>query len=81
MISITLEDATLATRINRMADDCERSNSPGPYSTGEKLAVAVLLDRHDWLRAMDYTILDAIDRIGDDWMRAVMVAARQRRDR
>lgn len=81
MTSIALEYATLATRINRMADDCEANNHPGPYSTGEKLAVAVVLDRHDWLKAMGYTILEAIDRIGDDWMRAVMVAARQRRDR
>jgi hypothetical protein len=39
-------------------------------STGEKLAVAVVLDRADWIVEMDYTLAEAIDRIGLAWMRS-----------
>jgi len=38
-------------------------------STGEKLAVAVALNRTDWLARMDYTFAEAIGRIGPQWMR------------
>lgn len=33
-------------------------------STGERLAVALVLDRHDWLHELGFTIAQAIDRIG-----------------
>ncbi len=36
-------------------------------STGERLAVALVLNRADWLASMDYTIAEAIDRIGIEW--------------
>lgn len=34
-------------------------------STGEKVAVALVLNRADWLTAMCYTIAEAIERSGD----------------
>lgn len=40
----------------------------GVLSTGEKLAAAMVLNRHDWLAEMDYTIGDAIRRLGRDWV-------------
>jgi hypothetical protein len=33
-------------------------------STGERVAVALALNRADWLAEMDYTIAEAIDRSG-----------------
>ena len=36
-------------------------------STGEKLAVALVLNRFDWLQAMDYSIAEAIERVGPEW--------------
>lgn len=46
------------------------------WSTGERLAVALVLNRPDLLKTVNggYTIVEAIDRVGDEWMRAVMIA-------
>jgi hypothetical protein len=49
-------------------------------STGEKLAVALVLNRADWLEEMNYTIAEAIGRIGVDWASAVPDVARALRD-
>ncbi|MGL4965431.1 MAG: hypothetical protein ACRC67_29685 [Inquilinus sp.] len=49
----------------------------GVHSTGEKLVVALLLDRPDWLAEMDYTLADAIERVGPEWARLIPAAARQ----
>jgi hypothetical protein len=37
----------------------------GPMSTGEKVSIALALDRADWLAAMGYDIPNAIDLAGD----------------
>lgn len=44
-------------------------------STGEKLAAAFVLNRADWLAEMDYTIPQAITRLGPDWVRLIPTAA------
>lgn len=49
-------------------------------STGEKLAVALVLNRFDWLQSMDYTIAEAIDRVGAEWIAHIPVVARVIRD-
>nr|WP_311530308.1 hypothetical protein [uncultured Ralstonia sp.] len=46
-------------------------------STGEKLAVALILDRPDWLAALDCSIAEAIERVGPDWLRLIPAVARQ----
>lgn len=48
----------------------------GVLSTGEKLAVALILNRSDWLADMDYTIADAMNRVGPDWVSLIPAAAR-----
>ena len=40
-------------------------------STGEKVAVALVLNRADWLAHMDYTLAEAIDRTGPGWIALV----------
>jgi len=49
----------------------------GVLSTGERLAVALILNRPDWLAELDYTLAEAIDRIGPEWMRLIPAAAQQ----
>jgi hypothetical protein len=49
-------------------------------STGERLAVALALNRPDWLASMGYTIAEAIDRV-DDWIPLVRPVERSLRDR
>ncbi|MGL4962843.1 MAG: hypothetical protein ACRC67_16545 [Inquilinus sp.] len=50
---------------------------PGTLSTGERLVVALILNRPDWLAEVDYTIAEAIERVGPEWMRLVPAAAKQ----
>jgi hypothetical protein len=46
-------------------------------STGEKVAVALVLNRADWLSEMEYTIAEAIERSGPDWAAIIPCIARQ----
>ncbi len=46
-------------------------------STGEKVAVALVLNRADWLAEIDYTIPEAIDRSGAEWVAVIPQVARQ----
>jgi hypothetical protein len=52
----------------------------GVLSTGEKLAAALTLNRADWLADMDYTIAEAIERVGAQWVALIPDAARILRD-
>lgn len=49
-------------------------------STGEKVAVALALNRADWLKDMDYTIAEAIDRTGSEWVAILPQIERDIRD-
>lgn len=40
-------------------------------TTREKVSVALVLNRADWLRRTDYTIADAMARAGSEWVRAM----------
>lgn len=46
-------------------------------STGEKVAVALVLNRADWLAEVNYTIPEAIDRSGAEWVTVIPQVARQ----
>lgn len=46
-------------------------------STGEKLAAALVLNRPDLLERVGYTMAEAIDRVGADWLSRIPQAARQ----
>lgn len=48
-------------------------------STGEKVCVAMILNKPEWLAKMDYTIPEAIDRAGD-WLLLIPKVARALRD-
>ena len=49
-------------------------------STGEKVAVALALNRADWLEEQGYTIAEAIDRAGQEWVAMIPLVARQLAD-
>jgi hypothetical protein len=46
-------------------------------STGEKVAVALVLNRADWLAEMGYTLAEAIERSGVEWVAMIPQIARQ----
>jgi hypothetical protein len=46
-------------------------------STGERVAVALVLNRVEWLAEMDYSIAEAIDRSGSEWVAIIPQVARQ----
>lgn len=52
----------------------------GVQSTGEKLLAALILNRADWLQAMEYTIADAIDRVGPEWIALIPDVAKTLRE-
>lgn len=49
-------------------------------STGEKVAVALVLNRADWLKAIGYSLAEAIDRTGPEWIAMVPRVERLLRD-
>jgi len=44
------------------------------FSIGEQIAIALVLDRADWLKELGWTILGAIDYLGGQWFRAAQRA-------
>ena len=46
-------------------------------STGEKVAVALVLNRADWLAESGYTLPEAIERSGAEWIAMILQIARQ----
>lgn len=46
-------------------------------STGEKVAVALVLNRADWLAEIQHTIPEAIDRSGQEWVALIPQVAKQ----
>lgn len=57
-----------------------RKEGYGVLSTGEKLGAALALNRADWLKEMDYTIGEAIDRLEGPWLAGIPKASRILRD-
>lgn len=52
----------------------------GVLSTGDKLAAALVLNRPDWLADMNYTLGEAIERVGAEWLALIPTAERMLRD-
>jgi hypothetical protein len=63
----------------RKARDAKRGGHDAwaVQSTGEKVAVALVLNRPDWLAEMQYTLPEAIERSGHDWVLVIPQVARQ----
>jgi hypothetical protein len=50
----------------------QAEQSFGTLSTGERIAVALVLDRYDLLQDVWGTMLEAIHRLGPDWTQAAL---------
>ena len=63
----------------RKARDAKRGGHEAwrVQSTGERVAVALVLNRADWLAKVDYTLAEAIDRSGSEWVAIIPQVARQ----
>lgn len=63
----------------RKARDAKRGGHEAwtVQSTGERVAVALVLNRADWLAEIDYTIAEAIERSGAEWVALIPQVARQ----
>lgn len=46
-------------------------------STGQKVAAALVLNRHDWLTEIGYTIAEAIHRLDEGWTDLMPLVERQ----
>lgn len=66
----------------RKATDAKRGGHDAwsVMSTGEKVAVALVLNRADWLAEYGYTLAEAIDRAGPAWLAAIPKVARELAD-
>jgi hypothetical protein len=42
------------------------------WSTGEQLAVALILNKPRWIKEQGYTMLEAVERVGEEWMLAAI---------
>ncbi|HYG08247.1 MAG TPA: hypothetical protein VD865_17800 [Stenotrophomonas sp.] len=63
-------------RIVEVTRAAVRMGEPGPMSTGEALTAALVLNRHDWLMDMGFTIAEALDRIDRDTIQHLRDAER-----
>jgi hypothetical protein len=71
--------ATLIAEIARMvASVAEDEAKIGVLSTGEAIAVALVLNRADLLPHGGYTWIEAVDRLGPEWFAAAQAVQRQR---
>jgi hypothetical protein len=63
----------------RKSRDAERGGHEAwaVQSTGEKVAVALVLNRADWLAEIGYTLPEAIERGGAEWVAMIPQIARQ----
>jgi hypothetical protein len=66
----------------RKASDAKRGGRDAwtVQSTGEKVAVALVLNRADWLQSIGYTLAEAIDRTGREWIGLVPLVERALRN-
>lgn len=62
-----------------LVSKCQQAKAGGfdVLSTGEKVAAALVLNRPDWLAQMGYTLAEAIDRVGPEWLALIPAVARE----
>jgi len=63
-------------RVIQVSLAAKRMGDTGPLSTGESLTAALVLNRHDWLTEMGYSIAQALDRIDSETTQHLADAAR-----
>jgi len=62
-------ESQIRAKVQMVAND---EPSFGTLSTGERIAVAMVLDRYDLLQDAWGSMLEAVDRLGPDWTQAAL---------
>jgi hypothetical protein len=62
-------EAQIRAKVRLFVDD---ELSFGTLSTGERIAVALVLDRYDLLQDAWGSMLEAVNRLGPDWTQAAL---------
>ncbi len=65
---------TISKLVTAVFKDPDRFDT---LSTGERVAVAMVLDRGDLLKLRGWTILDAANRLGPLWLKAAISVQRE----
>jgi hypothetical protein len=69
----------IANRIAIMVEAVEADEDViGVYSTGEQIAVALVLDKPNLFPHGGYSILEAVERLGPEWFKAALAVQRGR---
>jgi hypothetical protein len=72
-MAVTEDEIT--ARIVSIVEQVEKYEaSRRTFSIVERIAIALVPDRADWLKELDWTILWAIDGLGGQWFRAAQRA-------
>lgn len=78
-----MPDRALQKRIADMVSAVEADRAHfGVLSTGEKCAVALVLDDIEllrWSKQFNYTMLEAVERAGEGWTAAALAVQKERR--
>jgi hypothetical protein len=62
-------ESQIRAKVQMVAND---EPSFGTLSTGERIAVAMVLDRYDLLQDAWGSMLEAVDRLGPDWIQLAL---------
>lgn len=72
-------NAEVERRIAALVAEVEKNHKrTRMFSTGEQIAVALVLDRSELFPHGGYTILEAVERLGPNWLRAALLVQRRR---
>ena len=74
---INAAEAQIREKVQMVAHD---ARSFGVLSTGERIAVALVLDRYDLLQKTWGSMLEAVHRLGPEWTVAALRIQRQWQD-
>jgi hypothetical protein len=66
---MNLAETQIRAKVRMVALD---EQSFGTLSTGERIAVAMVLDRYDLLQDAWGSMLEAVDRLGPDWIQLAL---------
>ena len=69
MDTMNAAESQIRAKVRMVAHD---SRSFGTLSTGERIAVAMVLDRYDLLQSAWGSMLEAVHRLGPEWTEAAL---------
>lgn len=65
-----MANTQIKDRLSMMVASDQQTGTLGAWSTGKRIAVALTLNRADWLASLEVTMLDAMQRLEGPWLTA-----------